>query len=418
MTGEHTLLNLETTFAAAPGSADSVDHERLDRTGHVLFEYQDTSSPCYDILAYGPIFPELPDGELFVGRLEQSETWMLGMIQDCLADWDEYIAKYYDVPRGAPVFVPDRLHLENAGSRLAEAGARLFSAVFLQGDAGLRRIGNVLAEAMRTGEQIITFHSDRLFVPWWIMYSEAAEADWVPQGFWGYQHLIEHEFIRNTPCPDHRIPVKDTPLQVSLNLDLRLDEREDAQVIRPVRDFFEVRADTCQHTVRSTSRELRQALKSPEFGDQIVYFCCHCGSQQSPYGGPARSVLVLTDYETITPGHLCEWLRERDLPSKPFVFINACGGGLLNSRFYCSFGHELIRKAANCVIGPEVRIPGAFAGMYAVELFTRFLVPRSHLGLAMREVSRHLMDNYHTPLGLVYGLYRGLDTRLVVDGSA
>jgi hypothetical protein len=26
------------------------------------------------------------------------------------------------------------------------------------------------------------------------------------------------------------------------------------------------------------------------------------------------------------------------------------------------------------------------------------------------------MDNHHTPLGLVYGLYRGLDTRLVING--
>jgi hypothetical protein len=34
----------------------------------------------------------------------------------------------------------------------------------------------------------------------------------------------------------------------------------------------------------------------------------------------------------------------------------------------------------------------------------------------MRDVTRHLMDTAHCPLGLVYGLYRGLDTRLVVHG--
>jgi hypothetical protein len=242
------------------------------------------------------------------------------------------------------------------------------------------------------------------------------EADWSPRGFWGYSHLIEHEFVRNTTCTDHRISLKDMPLQVSLNLDLSLDERNDALVTQPVRDFFENRTEAYSHTVRSTSRELREALMSQDFRDQVVYFCCHCGTQQGQYGGPARSVLQLTDAERITPGHLCGWLRDRNLSSNPFVFINACGGGLLSSRFYCSFGHELIRKAANCVIGPEVRIPAVFAGTYAVELFTRFLEPRRHLGRAMQQVTRHLMDNHHTPLGLVYGLYRGLDTRLVING--
>jgi hypothetical protein len=421
---ERALLDLETVFAVAPGSADAgVDPERLARTGHVVFEYQDGSSPCYEIRAYGPMFPELPGGEpAYVGRLEQDETWMLGMIHDCLADWEEYVAKYYDVPRGAAAFVPDHLHLEAAGVRLAEAGNRLFSAVFLQGDAGLRRIGLMLAEAMRAGEQVITFYSDRLFVPWWIMYNDVTAdgapggAEWSPRGFWGYSHLIEHEFVRNTPCPDHRIPLRDEPLQVSLNLDLSLDERHDGVVTGPVREFFADRPQACAHTVRSTSDELRQALMSAEFADQVLYFCCHCGTQQGQFGGPARSVLQLTDAERITPAHLVGWLQERDLSSNPFVFLNACGGGLLSSRFYCSFGHELIRKAANCVIGPEIRIPAVFAGAYAVELFTRFLEPQCHLGRVMREVSRHLMDEHHTPLGLAYGLYRGLDTRLVVSG--
>ncbi|HVB46274.1 MAG TPA: hypothetical protein VNF47_26695 [Streptosporangiaceae bacterium] len=424
MKDERALLDLETMFAAAPGSADSEgDPERLARTGHVVFEYQDGIMPYYEIRAFGPLFPELPGREPpYVGRLERDEVWMLGMIHDCLADWEEYIAKYYDVPRGAPAFVPDRLHLESAGIRLSEAGERLFSVVFLQGDAGLRRIGEMLVEAMRTGEQVLSFYSDRLFVPWWIMYNDVGadgmrgDADWSPRGFWGYSHLIEHDFVRNTLCPDHRIALEDTPLQVSLNLDLSLDNGNDGLVTGPVRDFFKDRKDACDHTVRSTSRELRQALMSREFRDQVVYFCCHCGIQQGPYGGPARSVLQLTDEAHITPGHLCEWLRERNLTSNPFVFINACGGGLLSSQFYCSFGHELIRKAANCVIGPQVRIPAVFAGTYAVELFSRFLEPHCHLGRAMRAVSRHLMDNHYTPLGLVYGLYRGLDTRLVVSG--
>jgi hypothetical protein len=423
MEGRRAQLDLETTFTTGAALAESGgDPERLDRTGHVVFEYQDGNSAHYEIRAYGPIFPEESPGDPnYVGHLDRDETWMLGMIHDCLGEWDEYIARYYDVPRGAPAFVPGRSHLEAAGIRLAEAGQRLFSAVFLQGDEGLRRIGNMIVEAMQTREQTITFYSDRLFVPWWIMYSDSGTArpqrvDWSPRGFWGYSHLIEHEFVRNIPCPDHRIPLENTPLQVSLNLDLSLDERNEALVTRPVCEFFENRKEDCEHTVRSTSDELRVALMSQDFRDQIVYFCCHCGTQQGPYGGPTRSVLQLTDTERITPSHLCDWLRERNLSSNPFVFINACGGGLLSSKFYCSFGHELIRKAANCVIGPEVRIPAVFAGSYAVELFTRFLEPHCHLGPAMREVTRYMMDSHHTPLGLVYGLYRGLDTRLVLSG--
>jgi hypothetical protein len=423
MAAESTPLQLETIFTAEPLLAGrAADPDRLDRTAHVVFEYQDgTTQPYYEVLAYGSAFSPSPaDEPIRTGRLERDEAWMLGMIADCLAVWDEYVAKHYDLPRGAPPFVPDRTHIETAGRRLADAGDRLFSAVFLQGDAGLREIGRRLADAMRAGEQTITFYSDRLFVPWWIIYSDDGTDSghgpghgWSPGGFWGYRHLIDHEFVRNIGCPDHRIKLGATPLRVSLNLDLSLDDRNGLPVTAPVRDFFERRRGDYAHVIRSTSDELRAALTSQEFGEHILYFCCHCGAQQSPYGGPYRTVLQLTDPERITPAHLCGWLRERKLSSNPFVFINACGGGLLNSQFYCSFGSELIRKSANCVVGPEVRVPAQFAGKYAVELFTRFLEQRYHLGPAMRQVTRHLMDTWHSPLGLVYGLYQGLDTRLV-----
>lgn len=421
---ETSPLNLETIFSVGQPPKDyTPDPDRLERSGHVVFEYQDGRYPGhYEVRAYGPIFPETDAGErTYIGHLNRDETWMLGTIHDCLAEWEGYIDRYYNVPRGAESFTPDRRHIQAAGLSLAQAGDNLFSAIFLQGDAGLREIGDILSNAMRSGEQVITFYSDRLFIPWGIIYSHGSMggsvhdngACWSPDGFWGYRHLLEHEFIHSAACLDHRIPLQDMPLQVGLNLDLSLDDMQNAPVTAPVRSFFAQRGDDCEHVVRSTRAELGAALSSAEFRDQVVYFCCHCGTQQSPYGGPSRAVLRLTDEEFITPAHLCGWLRERNLLSNPFVFINACAGGLLGTQFYCSFGHELIRKAANCVIGPTITIPGAFAGTYAVELFERFLEPQRHLGLAMRDVTRHLMDDHHTPLGLIYALYRGLDTRLV-----
>jgi hypothetical protein len=421
---EITPLDLEDVFSAEPPPGEPTgDPDRLGRSGHIVFEYHDGRDPYYEVRAHGPIFPASSDGgRTYIGRVYRDEAWMLGMIHDCLMEWDNYVAQYYDDrPRGAPPFTPDASHIATAGPPLAQAGDRLFSAVFLQGDDGLSEIGQLLAGAMETPGQVITFYSDQLFVPWWIIYTRGIAGDihddpagWSPRGFWGYSHLIEHEFIRNTMCPDHRIVLKDTPLQVSLNLDLGLDGQNNAPVTAPVREFFTKRRKTCAPVVRSKSDELGAAMASLEFRDQIVYFCCHCGAQQSPYGGPFRAVLRLTDDKHITPAHLCGWLRDRHLLSNPFVFINACGGGLLSTHFYCSFGSELIRKAANCIVGPGIRIPAVFAGAYAVELLTRFLEPHRHLGPVMRDVTRHLMDSYHTPLGLIYGIYRGLDTRIVV----
>jgi hypothetical protein len=421
-----TPLDLEDVFSAEPPPGEPTgDPDRLGRSGHIVFEYHDGRRPYYEVRAHGPIFPASPDGSrTYIGRLYRDEASMLGLIHDCLGEWDKYVEQYYEgLPRGAPPFAPDASHIATAGPRLARAGDTLFSVVFLQGDDGLKEIGQLLASAMETGEQVITFYSDQLFVPWWIIYTKGVTggihhdpAGWSPEGFWGYSHLIEHEFIRNTMCPDHRIVVKDTPLQVSLNLDLSLDKQNDAPVTARVCEYFRQHRTTYAHVVRSRSDELREAMASLEFRDQIVYFCCHCGAQQSPYGGPFRAVLRLTDDEHITPAHLCGWLRDRRLLSNPFVFINACGGGLLSNQFYCSFGSELIRKAANCIVGPGIRTPAVFAGEYAVELLTRFLGKSCHLGLAMREVTRHLMDSSHTPLGLIYGIYRGLDTR-IVDGG-
>jgi len=419
MEPDYSPLDLETIFAASKiPSGEDADPDPLVRTGHVVFEYKDSYPYGYEVRAFGPVFAGGSDAEpACVGYLEADETWLLGQVQDCLSEWEQYIGKYYDIPGGT--FAPDREHIEAAVPALAEAGDRLFSVVFLQGDAGLSEIGRMLTDAMRTGEQVITFASDRIFIPWWIMYSDpgpagnGGNAHWSPAGFWGYRHLLEHEFIRFGTCADHRIPVADEPLRVSLNLDLGLDGGG-VPVTEPVLEFFAARGAASAHVIRTTSLELGEALMSPDFGDQLMYFCCHCGAQQSPYGGPSRSVLQLTDTGTfITPAHVSGWLRGRELISNPLIFINACGGGLLSTHFYCSFSHELLRKAANCLLGPGVRVPGPFAAKYAIELLARFLEPHCRLGTAMRDVTRYLMDHCHTPLGLIYGLYRGLDTRLV-----
>lgn len=419
MTTEHPL-DLEVVFnsQSVPNVSILDDPDRLFRTGHVEFDYHDDG---YEVRAYGAIFPETPAGEPpYVGHLDRDESWMLSMIEECLQSWESYIDDHYNRP--GKRFAFDGAHLDAIAPGLAEAGDELYSAVFLQGDGGLRTIGRLLSEAMRSGEQTVTFHSDRLFVPWWLIYdqevagsTQGRDRGWSPHGFWGYRNLIEHEFVRCVPPADHRIRLARTPLQVSLNLDLTLDDQHERQVTQPVQDFFNQQPNGCEHIIRSTKSELRAALMSTSFRDQLLYFCCHCGTQPSRHGGPNRTVLALSDSEYITAVNVCGWLRERNLPSRPFVFLNACGGGVLSTQFYCSFGHELIRKDANCFVGPQVQIPAVFAGTYAVELFTRFLKPHSHLGPIMREVTRHFMDAQFNPLGLVYGLYRGLDTRLVVD---
>src|SRR6266542_1182201 len=134
--------------------------------------------------------------------------------------------------------------------RLAREGHKLFALLFRTGDEELTALADVLVAALRAGPQVVTVHSDDLFVPWWLLYVpesddvdlDADNAEWNWEGFWGYRHVVEHRTPWSpkwSPC----LPVDPGERPVAgVNVDERLDEEfQKTPVIAPIVSMFQSR---------------------------------------------------------------------------------------------------------------------------------------------------------------------------------
>lgn len=300
---------------------------------------------------------------------------------------------------------------DSLGRELARAGRQLFTLLFESGDSGLQLVGQLLADALLSDEQIIRVHSDDLFVPWPMLYTPAdpdvnlyaADAPWSLDGFWGYRHLVEHT-ISEMPRFDARIRPDGERLITGMMLDPRLDAKYHTQpCVKPLKDFFQDRTTVI---LRESRAILAEHLMGRKVADQISYFCCHAAFESIE-----QAQLALGDGIEIVTDDFREWLTNRTLSSSPVVFVNSCEGGKLASLFYTSFGMVLLKAGANCLLGPQIQVPPLFAREYALEFFRRFL-RGDRIGDVVHEIAREWMDTLKNPLGLVVSLYRGLDTHI------
>jgi len=305
--------------------------------------------------------------------------------------------------------------------RLARAGYTLFRTVFYSGDRMLADIGDRIAHALRNSPQVITVVSEDLFIPWPMLYVpsdpdtdlDLETAPWSLQNFWGYGHLIEHSFKR-IPGWSERLPFIDR-VAAGLNVDRTLDTQFKANpTVKPVVDLFAAAART---EVRERRSELASAIKSADFRDQIIYFGCHGVVSGGPEAGTALAHLTLTDQDPINTNDFRSWLQQSPLKISPVVFVNACEGGQMSSLFFTSFGKVILEYGANCLVGPQIDIPPAFAKAYACEFFSRALAPKTQLGDVTQDLTRYFIERYANPLGLAYSLYRGLDSYFSPDAA-
>jgi hypothetical protein len=286
--------------------------------------------------------------------------------------------------------------LDSVGLELARAGEALFRNIFRQEDHGLNQIADILEADLRAGPTILAFQSASLFAPRWMLYTPpepsldlyAENVRWSAelwQGFWGYQHLIEHRLDRADIST--RI-VRQGKVHVGLNVDPDIDEELRTQFVASMKSFFESHSATPNPKIRERKIELGRAIRSQDFQDQIIYFGCHgkVGGPAGEYTGGAQ--LALRDQIPIRTSDFRSWLGERHFSSNPFVFINACQGGQMSSRFYTAFGPPLLAKGANCLLGPQIDVPAVFATEYACRLFGQFLRPETRLGDVVRQLTR------------------------------
>ncbi|WP_328544027.1 hypothetical protein [Streptomyces europaeiscabiei] len=360
------------------------------------------------------------DGEIHLDRAAVHEA-----VFSLVEVWQDKVIKLRELRSGQGGWFPfsDRWDLsDDAGHRarldkvmpqLAREGHKLFRLLFHTGDQGLIEIAAALASCLREEEQVVTITSDDLFAPWWMLYLPETDdidldeegAQWNWQGFWGYNHLIEHTFAR-IPKPSTCLSIHDGPAIAGVNVDLNLDEEYyETPCVGPVISMFE---DVCDRHLRTTKQRLARDMKAPGFNDQIIYFGCH-GVGITHAFAPGQSQLKLTDQDPIRTTDFTSWLNQNPLRHNPLVFVNACQGGQMSSLFYQAFGRELLARGASCLFGPHVDVPAVFSREYAKAFFEKMLRKGAQAGDVVREITRESADDRGNPLGLAFAMYRGMD---------
>ncbi len=378
-------------------------------------------------------------GDNLEHELPLTEAELLGAVQSCRRTWNERLVQLIDgaiCPFQAAWDLKDHPHLAKAVMpELARAGGKLFLALFFPRDPGdrerhqeLRKIGLALRAAMASQTRWVRVSADSFYVPWGLIYSEPLGidgSDWKPEGFWGYQHLIENAPMKKGGLKNELKAPDGGTLVVALQIDEWIDQQFPVPCIKPVEDVFKKYPPGRLTTVRRTRRlEVAKALHDGPLDEHVLFFCCHgIVDGVSAEIRNNEAYLILSDrspdtrVDRITPADIQQWIDARSFYEDgrcPLVFLNACGSGQLNSIFYPSFGESFLRLGACSVIGAQVELPAIFAGEFARRFFERFLQGGlgNQVGKILYELRREFWDRHRNPLGLIYSLYRGADVFL------
>lgn len=357
---------------------------------------------------------------------------LAGAVQKCRQTWRTHVVDR--IVDGTLIFqerwdLADRPDvLQTVLPKIAEAGAKLFLAIFFPrrpgggaDDETLRGIGLTLREQMRR-PLALKITSDSFYAPWALMYSsqvsdrESATAE----GFWGYQHQIEH--VPPSSGSMGQELVQELPLRMGLQFDRAIDSELSVRCLAPVLELLDsYQPGLLERKERLTKADLERALRDRDVTEHILYFCCHA-QQEGDFASMRfdENFIVLSDRpqevadNRITPEDIRLWLDVNLLDNGPVVFLNACGGGQMNSLFYEGFGSTFLGLGASAVIGPQVEVPAVFAGEFAARFLTEFLQgsPARQLGQILFNLRRQMLDQYRNPLGMIYSMYRGADTYL------
>jgi hypothetical protein len=309
--------------------------------------------------------------------------------------------------------------LQEMAPRLALAGDTLFELIFERdGDEGLYKLAATLREWLRRGPRHVFISSDDFFLPWGMLYTHPVPGkqlssrgkNWKPEGFWGYQHIIQHMTMNHDPIDEKIEPRRENAL-LSLNLDEGISRRLKLPCID---EHFEYIASLRQiRSIRRTKKsELQKAFtKDVNHLERIIYFYCHgTGAKDEARINLGEAKLSLTE-GFVSAADFQKWSGKRGLPTKPLVFINACQGGQMTTMFYKTFAVELLKQGAVGLVGAQVDIPAVFAAEYASRVFCQLFTKgeQVRLGRELRDINRDLWKHHKNPLGVVYSLYRGVN---------
>jgi hypothetical protein len=310
---------------------------------------------------------------------------------------------------------------QGLGAQLAVAGRDLFTTLFERNrGTALDGLAKSLRTMVQSGACALTVKTTCFHVPWRMLYTHpsgelaADGSNFAPQGFWGYQHVVE-QYPKVYPLSD-QLRTQNGKLALGAALHERIDTDFTVDCIKRHRDFIQSSANLLSYAEWTKIAALEQGLSAATFGQQIVYFLCHAevaGSAAAPVLTPPK--LELADGR-IAAARIRNLIPNKFDPSPPLVFINACRGGQLATlvRQSFTFASEFLAQGAICVVGPQIEVPAVFAGEFGNRFFTAFLArttPPPQVGTVLRKLTQDMWAR-NNPFGLVYSLYAGADCHI------
>ncbi len=326
---------------------------------------------------------------------------------------------------------PTDAAFQQAVMALARLGYRWFINLFYQTrepklKAEAERMGDLLLKASASGRLRLQVVSSDFYLPWNMLYTSPTgerkpltkNTVNVEEGIWGFRHIIEQIPARDLSHVSRSSVIDATErLTISANINKLID----GTWFKPASDqvaFFEHKASEpdlkMELTTRFNEDEVLEALQDEENPEEILYFYCHAVTEGDPKTRFEESRLILTDEaHALKLGDLItETFGLSQLPQAPLVFLNACGSGQMDARFYDSFVQFMRDRGARTVIGTLNDTPIVAGAEFAKRFFERFLQggPENSAAQLLFELRRELLDTYRNPIGISYALFYSGET--------
>ncbi len=214
-------LEVAVTVDNVGGNFDGLPRRRgRGRTVNLMFDYMpptmERPDGSFRVLAHGSAVPD-DGGGPWIGWTNYGPRFAYAAMTDLRRTWTERVIEFQAGRKKFPFSEKWDLSgdspLDEVGIDLARAGNKLFDLLFRRGDAGLDRVADLVADALRSGEQRISVFSDRLFAPWPILYtSPDATVDVAAAGApWQLEGSGASSTSSSTRCPGRRPGARTCP---------------------------------------------------------------------------------------------------------------------------------------------------------------------------------------------------------------
>lgn len=301
-------------------------------------------------------------------------------------------------------------NLRKVVSALAEQGRNVFYRLFVssqivyeqpKADEDIVIVRAAILSAL-SHSQVLYIHNESPLFPWAFLYNDDEYnpnnfSTIKPRKFWGFMHEIQEEL----EATGQRLALDADP-EVTTAVDPLVDESGWHEAAD--HPFAKIRTKDAKDVA-----SLRAALTN--FESHCLYFFGHADHANPPVQTTSWLELVKTRLKVSE-------LEETNAPNfknNPVVaFLNGCNTTPLRSwdtntvvGFLCIRGKKLCCVAS---VGP---LPAPFAAAFAKVFWERFLIDRLPIGTALRLARGYMLDEWNSPLGLLYSLFGRVDTHVV-----